>query len=113
MASGIQHGRDGGVVLRDRSRRALPRRGSRAVESNRWMLDVCSEWWIPRSGYASMCGVTARRAEAIGIVTRQGQDPIGGLVAEGDRARAAVGGIAHNGMQTPLQRHRRNLAPPG
>ena len=46
-------------------------------------------------------GLTARRAEAIGIVTRQGQDPIGGLVAEGDRARAAEGGIAHKGPRTP------------
>ena len=42
------------------------------------------------------------------IVTRQGQDPDGGLVAAGDRARAAPGGIARNGPSTPLWRLRRN-----
>ena len=32
-------------------------------------------------------GITARRAEARGTVTRMGQDRDAGLVAEGDRAR--------------------------
>ena len=32
-------------------------------------------------------GITARRAEARGTVTRMGQDRNAGLVAEGDRAR--------------------------
>ena len=57
-------------------------------------------------------GLTARRAEAVVIVTGQGQDPAGGLVAAGDRARAAPGGTAHNRLSTPQWLFRRNLAEP-
>ena len=39
----------------------------------------------------------------------QGQDRGAGLVAEGERARAAPGGIAHNGRQTPQWLLCRNL----
>ncbi len=44
---------------------------------------------VPGAECAARSGLTARRAEALGIVTRQGQDPVGGLVSVGDRARAA------------------------
>ena len=44
---------------------------------------------VPGAECAVRSGLTARRAEALGIVTRQGQDPVGGLVSVGDRARAA------------------------
>ncbi len=36
---------------------------------------------VRRAGCAARSGPTARRAEAVVIVTRQGQDPAGGLVA--------------------------------
>ena len=54
-------------------------------------------------------GLTARRAEAVVIVTRQGQGRASGLGRLRDRARAAPGGTAHNRLSTPQRLLRRNL----
>ena len=57
----------------------------------------CYSTPLPAVHRCCRCGFTARRAEAIGIVTGQGQDREVCLVAAGGRARP-LRGIAPNGL---------------
>ena len=54
--------------------------GESSRRSTRWMPDLCSGWCTRRSGYASKCGISARRAQASAIVTRRAETAPAGSV---------------------------------